>query len=84
MKPNSIVRIAGVFVWAGIFHVSATDAATETVVYTFQGGADSRVPSPGLKITVTTAAFSRDNGVGIVAAGTVFLGRNSRHRIQTG
>lgn len=48
MKPNFVIRFAGVLACAGALHVSAASAATEKVVYAFKGGRDGAEPLAGL------------------------------------
>jgi uncharacterized repeat protein (TIGR03803 family) len=76
MKLNSTIRFAAVLACAGVLHVSAAGAATETVVYSFKGGSDGAVPKAGL-INVTgtlygTTEVGGGTGCGGVGCGAVF------------
>jgi uncharacterized repeat protein (TIGR03803 family) len=77
MKRNSSFRFLGALVCAGVLHVSAAAAATETVIYAFKGDRDGANPDARLIWDGRTLYGTTNAGGGLgcssgLGCGTVF------------
>jgi len=71
MKFHSIARLAGILACAGVLSISQSGAASESVLYTFKGGADGANPAAGL-IHINGTLYGTTEHGGAYGAGTVF------------
>lgn len=76
MKTTCVIRFAGTLVFAGVLHVSAAAAVTDTVLHAFNGGRGGSRPSSGLiNINGTLYGTTESGGANCAndgGCGTVF------------